>query len=126
LPQIQVWINNDKPENVEKLVKTLNEAMVANKNKKLKIFAIFLDGSKEKMEPMLTKLAEKAKAPDMSLTYISPKDDAIKAYKINLDPEVKNTVLLYRDRTVTANIVNLVADEKGLDALSKSITDLVK
>lgn len=124
MPQIQVWINKDDSNNVAKLVKQLNGAMLANKDKKLKAFFIFLGD--EKLSPALTAIAEKANANDVCLAYLSPKDEAIKAYKVNLDPAVKNTVMLYKRRTVTSKIVNLVADEKGSAQLDSAIADLLK
>ena len=49
---------------------------------------------------------------------------ALRAYKINLVPEVKNTVMLYRKRRVTHKFVNLRADEKGLAELKTAIGEL--
>lgn len=126
MPQIQVWINNDTPSNVEKLVKTLNDAVVDNKEKRLKGFFIFVDPSGKKIEPKLEAIASKTKSNDVCLAYLPPKDGAVTAYKINLDPAVKNTVMLYRDRTVVVKKVNLVADEKGLAELKTAIGTLLK
>ena len=78
------------------------------------------------MSRQLQEVADKAKAQDIALAYLSPKDGAEKAYKVNLAPDVKNTVMLYRDRTVTAKYVNFVADEKGLKALRADVAKLVK
>jgi hypothetical protein len=126
LPQIQVWINNDDSANVEKLVKTLNDAVVGHKDKKLKAFFIFLDENGKSNAPKLAALADKLKSQDLALAYLSPKDEAIRAYKVNLDPSVKNTVMLYRQRRITSKYVNLQADEKGLAQLGSAITDLTK
>ena len=126
MPQIQVWINNDDSANVEKLVKTLNDAVIANKAKYLKAFFIFVDPTGKKIEPKLADIAKRTNCNDVALAYLSPKDSAVKAYKVNLDPSVKNTVMLYRDRTVTSTKVNLVADGKGLADLKAAIKTLVK
>ncbi len=126
MPQIQVWINNDDSANIEKLVKTLNDAVIANKAKYLKAFFIFVDPTGKKIEPRLAAIAKKTNSNDVALAYLSPKDDAVKAYKVNLDPSIKNTVMLYRDRTVTFKKANLVADEKGLADLKSAIKALVK
>jgi hypothetical protein len=126
LPQIQVWINNDDPANVEKLVTKLNVAMAGQKEKQLKAFFIFVDDSGAAISPMLTRLAEKTKAQDVCLAYLSPKDAAVKAYKVNLDPGVKNTVMLYRKRRITSKFVNWTANEKNDADLSSAIEELVK
>jgi hypothetical protein len=126
LPQIQVWINNDDPANVEKLVKTLNDAVVANKSKNLKAFFIFVDENGKKHAPKLEALAAKTKSNDIALAYLSPSNEAVKAYKVNLDPAVKNTVMVYRRKRVTSTTVNLVADEKGLAGLKTAISEILK
>ena len=126
MPQIQVWINNDKPENVEKLVKTLDDSVIAHKEQKLKAFVIVVTDDSKKADADLTALADKQKANEICLAYIEPKNEAVGYYKVNLDPEVKNTVMLYRHKVVTAKQVNVVADEKGLASLQKDIADLIK
>ena len=126
MPQIQVWINNDDPANVEKLVKTLNDAMISNKDKRLKAFFIFVDDSGSKIEPKLTAIAEKTKSEAVCLAYLSSKDHGVRAYKVKVDPEVKNTIMLYRNKTIISNHVNVVADEKGLATLSAAVSDLLK
>lgn len=126
MPQIQVWINNDDPANVEKLVKTLNDAMASHKDQKLKAFMIFLSDDKKAMESKLTAIADKTKSQDICLAYISPKDEAIEAYKVNVDPSVKNTVMVYKRKRITTKEVNLVADEKGMKTLQAAIDDVLK
>lgn len=78
------------------------------------------------LSPKLASMAAKAKAKDVALAYISPKDYSLGAYKINLVPEVKNTVILYRNKRVTSKFVNIKADEKGLAELKTAVSELVK
>ena len=106
------------------LVKSLNEAMGANKDAQLKAFFIFVSDEPAKLEPELAKLAEKTGANDVALAYVGSDDGALRAYKINLVPEVKNTVMLYRKKRVTHKFVNLKADEKGLAELKTAIGEL--
>lgn len=47
-------------------------------------------------------------------------------YKVNLDPEVKNTIIVYRNKKVTAKFVNLKADEKGLSELKAALEAVAK
>jgi hypothetical protein len=125
LPQIQVWINNDDPANVEKLVKSLNDSMLANKDKRLKAFFIFVDDT-GKIEPKLAAIAEKTKSDAVCLAYLSARDHGVRAYKVNVEPAVKNTIMLYRNRTIVSNHVNIVADEKGLATLNAAVNELLK
>lgn len=78
------------------------------------------------ISPKLTAIADKAKAQDVCLAYLSTRDPGVKAYKVNLDPSVKNTVMLYRKRRVTSKFVNWVSDEKSDAALKSAIDELVK
>ena len=99
----------------------MNDAVLANKAKELKGFFIFVDDDAKAIEPKLTALAEKQSVNDIALAYLSKDNGAVEAYKINLAPEVKNTVIVYRHKVVTAKIVNLTADEKGLAELKTAM-----
>lgn len=100
--------------------------MVSNSEKSLKAFVIFLSDDKKKMETDLSAIAKKLNANEISLAYLSPKSNAIKDYKINMDPVVHNTVMIYRNRRVTANFVNLGSDDKSMKALKDAIAETVK
>lgn len=126
MPQIQVWINKDDTANVEKLVKVLNNAVLAKRTKKLKAFLIFVDATGKAIEPKLTEMANKLNAQDVALAYLPPTHEAIGDYKINLDPKVKNTIMLYRNREVTWQRVNLKSDDADLAALHEAIEKLTK
>jgi hypothetical protein len=126
LPAIQVWVNNDSSENVEKIVKTLDDAMLAHQDKKFKAFVIFLDKDGKKHEDQMASVAEKVKASQVMLMYIAPDDDSVGDYKVNPAADVKNTVMLYRNLTVKSKNVNLVADDKGVATLKSEIDDLLK
>lgn len=126
MPQIQVWINKDSDANVEKLVKTLNQAGVAKKAKKLKVFFIFVDKTGTAIEPHLTALANKENAQDLALAYLAPDHEAVTDYKINLQPQVRNTVMLYRNRMITWKRVNVQAKDADLADLTKAIDELTQ
>ena len=126
MPQIQVWINNDKPENVAKIVKTLDDLETAHKDQKLKTFVIFVTEDSKAAETQLTEISEKQKANNICLAYIEPANEAVGYYKVNLDPQIKNTVMLYRRKTIQAKQVNLVADEKGHAELTKNVDEMLK
>lgn len=69
-------------------------------------------------------IAGKVNSKELAFTYISPKDSAIKAYKINTAPEVKNTIFVYKDMRVVAKFVNLKADTEGLAKLNRAIDQI--
>ena len=107
------------------MVSALNEAVLANKERELKAFFIFVNDKGKENETPLTIMATKAKAGDVALAYLPTADEAVDAYKVNLAPEVKNTVMLYRNRRVTGKLVNLKMDEAGKAELAKAIETLL-
>ena len=108
------------------LVRTLNETVLANRASELKAFVIFVSDDAKSIEPRLARLAEKTGANDIALAYISQSDRALEAYKITLAPEVKNTVMLYRNKQVTSKFVNLAADGKGIASLKSAIAEMTE
>lgn len=118
-PMVQVWTNMDDPANVMAIVKNLEKKVGASKNE-LKAFVINLthcqacvDGTKE--------LGKKAGATNVGIAHLPSDHEAVKLYRVNTDESVKNTVFVYRNRTVAARFVNLKADEAGLKALNEAI-----
>ncbi len=66
----------------------------------------------------LKQLNSAEKADNVGLALLKGKsDEAIGGYKINTDPSVKNTVIVYRNRKASAVFVNWTAKEtKELNA----------
>lgn len=126
MPQIQVWINNDDSTNTSKIISALNDAMRERKAQRLQAFAIFVSGAGKAIEPMLSGIEISTGAHDIGLAYLPPANRAVSAYKINLEPEVKNTVMFYRNKTIAATEVNLTADAKGLATLKADIAKITQ
>jgi hypothetical protein len=125
LPQVQVWVNADKAENVAALAKLLNDATEAKKDAKLRTFVIFVTDSKHTsaLKDYLPKLAERV-GNSVHIAYIDRSDEALANYKINTAADVKNTVIVYKNRKVTETFVNLSADAKGKVALTDAINKI--
>lgn len=86
------------------------EALAAEKRKSgLRVVVAFLDATPER----LAKLATEIKIADVALCHLNPKnrEAELKAYRIN--PSVENTIIVYKDYTVTETFVNLPADSFG-------------
>jgi len=128
LPQIQVWVNGDDPSNVAELVKLVDSSMAKHQSAKLKGFFIFLtdQSSAPSLAQKLEKLATSTKADRVALAWLPKNDEAVGNYKVNLSPEVKNTIFVYRDRKIVAKFVNLKGDAKGLQALNAAIEKIVQ
>ena len=127
-PQVQVWVNGDSPQNVAKIAETLNSAMKANGKSEFKALIVFVaDGAKaEKAKADGLALVKKEGLGGVAMATISPSNEAVKAYKINTGPDVKNTVLVYRNWKVQDKMVNLQANAAGLKALDSAIATIVK
>jgi hypothetical protein len=125
-PQVQVWVNGDSAENVAKIATNLQKQIDANKGKEFKAMVVWLTDDVNAAKPILKKVAAQTGAKDVAMAALSKKDDAVDAYKINLNSDVKNTVFAYKNWKVEAAMVNLKADDKGLTALNGAIGNLVR
>lgn len=122
-PQAQMWVNGDSLDNVMTIAKSLDAAQNTYKNSEFKSLIVFVL-PKDKQEAFGKQLKETAKAKafkHVSMAMIAPDSNAIKAYKINLSAEVKNTLVTYRNWEVVQNIVNLKGDKSGLSTLGEAL-----
>jgi hypothetical protein len=127
-PQVQVWVNGDSTENVAKLAKTLSAAMKTNQKAEFKALIVFIGegAAAEKAKADGLALIKKDGLTGISMATISPKNEAVTNYKINVSPQVKNTVFVYRNWKVQDKMVNLSADASGLKTLDGAIANAVK
>ncbi|MCE9562150.1 MAG: hypothetical protein K8U57_08860 [Planctomycetes bacterium] len=93
------------------------EALALEKKKTgLRIVVTILDASPER----LAQLAEEVKIAEVALCYLNPKSRAadLKSYRIN--PAAENTIMIYKDYTVTDTFVDLPAAAFGRIATAVS------
>ncbi|MBV6458519.1 MAG: hypothetical protein HONBIEJF_01649 [Fimbriimonadaceae bacterium] len=127
LPQVQVWINGDGVENYGPIAKLLQNAMEAHKDQKLKAFMIVMvePGKASQIAGGLEHTAAKLGLKDVAVAYLPTNDEAVSNYQVNTSKDVKNTIFVYRDRTVKSKFVNLKSDASGLGDLKKAIAGIV-
>ena len=127
-PQVQVWVNGDAPANVEALAKTLGASMEAHKGKEFKALIVFLVDRKsaESMKKLATEAGKKPGLANVAMAMLDKNSEYVANYKINTDPSVKNTVLVYKDWTVARTFVNLTADAAGAGQLNGAIASIAK
>ncbi|MCU0315527.1 MAG: hypothetical protein MUC92_02925 [Fimbriimonadaceae bacterium] len=120
-PAVQVWINSDTEKNVVATAQLLNKR-VADSKSEFKAFMIKVTTC-ENCENF-AKTAGKNKAfENVAMAYIGKDDSAIKDYKLNTGPEVKNTVFVYSKRTIVDTIVNFDASNRAhVNKLNAAIT----
>ena len=127
-PQVQVWINGDNDANVSGIAKTLGVAMDKYKNKEFKALVVFVTNnpSDTKLADKLKTVAKATKSEKVGMAIIGKSDSAIEDYKINTNADIKNTVLVYKNKSVTTSMVNLKADANGLKSLNAAIESINK
>ncbi len=123
-PQVQAWVTNGDQKSIMALAKTLDAAMSKYSSKEFKAMVVIVapkDSAKmiEASAPMMSK-----ELKNVSISYLSPDNSAIKNYKINTS--AKNTVFVYKNWEVKDKFVDLGSDEKGQNALAAAIGNLTK
>lgn len=123
-PAVQMWFNSSEDvKNIESFAKFLNASVVANKKSELKGFLINLTHCQMCVDKVTT-LAKATPYQEIGIATLPTTDEAVSAYKVNTVKEIKNTVFVYKNRKVVAKFVNLKADEEGLMALKKAISQV--
>ena len=111
-----MWINSDSLDNARAIAQTLQHEVEEHPG--FKAFLIFVSTPQADVEA----LATKANVPGLGLAILHGKDDqAVQIYAMNVDPEVKNTILVYRDKHVKSKFINLVANRAGLASLQDAV-----
>jgi hypothetical protein len=122
-PQVQAWVTNGDQKSIMAFAKTLDGAM-AKHGDKFKAMVVIV--APKNAHQMIEKNAPAMNGmfKNVSISYLSPDHEAVKAYKVNV--QAKNTVFAYKNWKVENKMVDVMADEKGLGALSAAIETLVK
>lgn len=118
---MQVWLNSDSEDNAVKISKFLNSRVKAS-TVETKAFIIQMDNGngREAAESLF-----KASGSDLIGTcFIKYGEAGSGRYKMNTDPSMKNTILVYKRKKVTAKFVNLKADAAGLKELGAAIDSI--
>lgn len=123
-PAVQIWHKGDTDENIVAMINHL-ETKVVNSKKDLKAFTIRLSECEKCVEGTV-EMSKKLKATHVGVTYLPITDPGVELYKINTEPAVKNTVMVYKNRKVVATFVNLKADEAGFKQLDAALAKAEK
>ncbi len=123
-PQVMVWVNHEDEANIVAFQKMLGKEVAEHQKQELKAFVVNLTNC----EGCVTKMDSwtKAWSPNVGLAHISSGDPAVEAWKVNISTKVKNTVLVYKNRKVVANFVNLVPNAAGAAKLEAAIHKAAK
>ena len=123
---VQVWTSpSEKPETVSAFAKALSANVDTHKDVEFKGFLIMLTMCPD-CEAKAAKFAEGAKIENIGIATLATTNRAIKAYRVNTADEVKNTIIVYRNKRVTAKFVNLTDSKEDLDKLEAAIREVTK
>lgn len=124
-PQVQAWITGDTPENVVALAQSLDKAMNTYKGKEFKALIVYVveKGAEPKTGEAVKAYVKAKGLKNVGISVLDRNSEFVNAYKIALNSDVKNTVLVYKDWKVTKNLVNVSnADARAeLDAAIAAI-----
>ncbi|MCE7874751.1 hypothetical protein DYH09_30895 [bacterium CPR1] len=119
---MQVYLQQESPANTVAIAKLLDEAVKQHQKVEFKAFVLFKPG--DPAEAALVKL----NVPGVGVASLQGEaTEALKLYKISIDPRVKNTIILYRKRKAAETFVNLdCTQEAGRNKLLDAIARLSK
>jgi len=122
-PVIAAFINGDATK-AEKVVVDLQKIVDAHKAQGLKSFVVFMTGPESKDAILKIAATKKITIPLVFLPK-GTKEDDIAAYNIN--PEAKNTVLMWKEVAVKGNFVNVdTATGPASPELAKAVDSMLK
>lgn len=125
-PAVQAWVHpSEKADTVAALAKTLSANVNAHKAADMKGFMIMLTMC-QACEGKAQKFADGAKYDNIGIATLGMDNPAVKAYKVNTSSEVKNTVIVYKDKKVAAKFVNLTDSKEDLAQLQAAIDAVTK
>ncbi len=102
------------------LISVIDAYTKKHEKSRLSAFVAFLTDDKESIRP---KIAELAKERRLTIPLVIPKDSKNGPPAFKLNPKVKYTILLYREKSVKAN---LAVDSIDLDTVMKVIESAEK
>ncbi len=110
----------DDPSKATGLVASMQKLASANKTRNLRSFVVFTSGPEVK--DAIQKLASEEKIT-IPMTFLpgGPGAADFQAYKVN--PEARNTVLLYNRHTVVGNFVNI--DQQSFPEVEKAALEML-
>lgn len=128
-PAAQAWVHNEDPKVVAKIIHELQEGIDNNKAKEFKgmlVMVVDTEGGKAAAKKALMAAVSESKSTDVAVAIVTKEHSAVKDYKINLDPTVKNTVLFYKNRKIENTLVNIKANGEGCTGMCEHVAALLK
>lgn len=128
---VMIWLNTDDLTDATAITRRLEREIQTKGVEKMRAFIMYMNpsGKPEKdVKKMLADFTSAAELNKVAVTYIPNPTDKETAglYKINADPRVKNTVLIYHERKVIEKFVNMPATDANMDRVVATIDHAAK
>lgn len=125
-PGVLSWVNTSTDwKEVEAWTKWLEELSLKSGEKNFKAYLIYSNAKalgKEQTEARLSALGRKLDVQQMALTYVPALDDKASHAALNqINPETRNTFIVYVNRKVAGKFVNLPFDEQSAKRLAAAV-----
>lgn len=125
-PGVLYWVNtNTDWQEVESWAKWLEDLSVQTGEKNFKAYLIYTNPqglSREQIEAKLAELGQKLNLQKIALTYVPGLDDkASDVYLNRINPQTRNTVIVYNNRRVADKFVDLSFTEQNTKLLESAV-----
>ncbi|CAN5551877.1 hypothetical protein BH09PLA1_BH09PLA1_23080 [soil metagenome] len=123
---VMIWLNTENLTDAAAMAKRLEREIQARGVERMRAFIMYMNPggkSDKELKKMLGEFSSTAGLQKVAVTFIpAPTDpDTAGVYKINADPKVKNTVLVYHQRKVIEKHVNMGSTDAEMDQIVNAI-----
>ena len=120
------WFNTDNWDDMGRMADSLEAAIAMKGYSKLRVFIVYMNPQKQEPSLVEKRLSQFAAAHHISKTALlyvpDPYDKSTcGVYHINPDPQIRNTILVYRKRVITDKCINFQSRPVDLSNLMLSV-----
>jgi protocatechuate 3,4-dioxygenase beta subunit len=119
---VLIWMNSDSWDNIGPLASSLEAEIKKKGLNRIRVFLMYMNPehkSKKDVEELLITFAKKYHLNKVAVTHIpAPADEETAGlYSINPAREVRNTVIVYKSRSVFNKVINFNTDQASVQKL---------
>jgi protocatechuate 3,4-dioxygenase, beta subunit len=127
---VMVWFNHANLDHMSEFVKAFENEMEARGENNLRVFFIYMnpfykennsDTEREIIGRKVREWCEKQGLQKVAITWIPSPVDAETAGLYSINPQAKNTVLVYKKRKVAAKWVNMEYDSESVKTILRTL-----
>jgi protocatechuate 3,4-dioxygenase beta subunit len=123
---VLIWMNSDSWDNIGTLASVLEAEIEKKGFSRIRVFLMYMNPehkTEAEVEELLGAFAKKYRLNKVAVTHIpAPADEETAGlYSINPNKEVRNTVIVYKSRSVFNKVINFNTDEASVQKLVTSV-----